>query len=438
MSTLSRRRDAARTASMQVQIQHAVTSPITLEDGTRLSQSYQDFINNPSLLSTLTPDQRYQLAAEPLMQGAAGGKGPLAPLWGNIQKVDPSATSRAIGAWQIQGQQNSAGGLSKLLGQVAPLVVDAGAAYLSGGALAGMMGTGAVAGDATAGAIAGGLGGMVNNQPILKSAAAGGAIGAGVGALGDTGTYVGTAPPTDVTTSALAPSGTPTTLGDTMVSSSGTSLVNSAIDTSSGLTSGSSTALGGVGSDLSLGSGGNGLSFGSVLQAGGLAQNLGGLLGGYLASPSSGQINQLAGIASPFSSQYAQYQPQLANLVNNPSSVTNTPGYQFGLNQGTEALARQFGAQGNYGSPGAAASIAAYGQNYAQRQYQTQLGDLMKLSGVGIGSPSAAAGIIGQQYQAGVQGGALLGQMGGSLLGGMLNSYGSSAGNYLSSLMTGG
>src|SRR5271169_2592501 len=72
-----------------------------------------------------------------------------------------------------------------------------------------------------------------------------------------------------------------------------------------------------------------------------------------------------ANISSPFNTQYSRYQQPLWNLVNNPSSVTQTPGYQFQFDQGMQGLMRTEAAQGNLEGGGALAAAQQYGQNFA-------------------------------------------------------------------------
>ena len=99
------------------------------------------------------------------------------------------------------------------------------------------------------------------------------------------------------------------------------------------------------------------------------------------------QGNQISKMQDP---NLKNYQGQLANLVNNPASLVNTPGYQFQFGQGMQALGRQQAAQG-YGGSGAnpgtgggsgnfATAAQQYGQNFAQSNYQQQLQNLAGLS----------------------------------------------------------
>ena len=153
------------------------------------------------------------------------------------------------------------------------------------------------------------------------------------------------------------------------------------------------------------------MGWGAALSVGGSI--LGGMLGG------GGNTQQQAQAASPFTGQYQQYQPMLANLVNNPSSVTSTPGYQFNLSQGETAVNQGMAGMGLLGSGNQGAALTQYGQNYATNQYQTQLQNLMSLSGVGYGNGAAAASAM-------AGGNAAAGAMGGQL-GGLLGKYISSS-----------
>ena len=101
--------------------------------------------------------------------------------------------------------------------------------------------------------------------------------------------------------------------------------------------------------------------------------------------------------ADPFASQRPQYQQQLQSLMQNPNSVTNTPGYNFQMQQGTDAVARQQAAMGGAGSGAEQAALAQYGQGLASSQYQQQFNNLSMLSGAGIGSPGTAGNLQQQQ-----------------------------------------
>jgi hypothetical protein len=88
------------------------------------------------------------------------------------------------------------------------------------------------------------------------------------------------------------------------------------------------------------------------------------------------------------------------------ADVMRQPGYQFGLNQGQQAIQRQFGARGGRVSGAAMKAAAEYGTNYAASGYnaeyqrrQDRLNRLAALAGIGQTATQASG-------QAGMQAGA--------------------------------
>jgi hypothetical protein len=138
------------------------------------------------------------------------------------------------------------------------------------------------------------------------------------------------------------------------------------------------------------------------------AQIIGGLgqiAGGVNTALTGQKVGQLAQRADPFS----QYRPALASQLNqllqDPNTVTTTPGYQFNLSQGLQGLQAQQAAQGRLVSGGALLQGQQYGQQLASQTYQQQLANLASLSGA-TQSPST-----GTTAQANL----LSGQVGGGL-----------------------
>ena len=115
------------------------------------------------------------------------------------------------------------------------------------------------------------------------------------------------------------------------------------------------------------------------------------------------QIRQQAQRLDAMAPYRAGYAAQLAQLNANPGSVTSLPGYQFGMDQGSQALQRAAAAQGYTGSGNAQIALQQYGQNYANQYLQQQQQYLAALAG---GSNPAA-----------VQGTALAAQLAGQSLG---------------------
>jgi hypothetical protein len=96
---------------------------------------------------------------------------------------------------------------------------------------------------------------------------------------------------------------------------------------------------------------------------------------------------------------------QLANLLglNGTPAQTqgfqnfqNSTGYQFGLNQGTQAITQNAATAGLLNSGSTAKALDTYGQNYANTQYQNYLNPLQSLVGSGTSAANAISG-AGQQ-----------------------------------------
>lgn len=71
---------------------------------------------------------------------------------------------------------------------------------------------------------------------------------------------------------------------------------------------------------------------------------------------------------------------QLRNLLNNPSSITEDPGYKFQFDQGMEALNRTAAAKGMLGSGNRLMDLVKYGQGMASSAYNNRLNTLSNLS----------------------------------------------------------
>lgn len=110
----------------------------------------------------------------------------------------------------------------------------------------------------------------------------------------------------------------------------------------------------------------------------GIASGINNIIGG----GSSGAGNTAGGAYyDPFASSRGQYATQLNNLIANPGSVTQTPGYQFGMNQGVEALNRNYASTGQGGSGAQQVGLQNFAQGYAGQQYNNQESTLAQLSG---------------------------------------------------------
>lgn len=113
--------------------------------------------------------------------------------------------------------------------------------------------------------------------------------------------------------------------------------------------------------------------------------------GGLVYSPSAGAIYSGGQWLTP--AQYQQSQAQqkaqqvyttagnkLNELLQNPSSITSTPGYQFAYNQGLEAVNRTAAAKGQLGSGNRLYDLTKFGQGLASQTYNntvSQLGNFL-------------------------------------------------------------
>jgi len=148
-----------------------------------------------------------------------------------------------------------------------------------------------------------------------------------------------------------------------------------------------------------------------------LAGNLYGL---YEGAHLQGAAQDVFRQSDPFGGYRAGYGADLLKLMQNPSSVTKLPGYQFLMDQGTEAIARTAAAPGGkgYGSGGMDADLIKYGQGLADSFYQQQVGTLSHLAGADI-SPAnpfqALQGMAGASNILGSSVGGIAGGLPGSI-----------------------
>jgi hypothetical protein len=132
----------------------------------------------------------------------------------------------------------------------------------------------------------------------------------------------------------------------------------------------------------------------------GAAVSIGGAAAANAISGSgSGGGGGAASAADPFAGQRGQYQGMLSNLINNPSSITSTPGYQFGLDQSNKAVEGSAAANGMVNSGNVLQALSTNSQNYASQQLNNQELLLAQLSGANVGSPGTAGQILAGQNQ---------------------------------------
>lgn len=119
----------------------------------------------------------------------------------------------------------------------------------------------------------------------------------------------------------------------------------------------------------------------------------------YESSKSGAIANHADNRGAAVFSEQQQYASQLANLMSNPSSVKDLPGYKFNFDQGTQAVARQMGASGLAGSGNEGIALERFGAGYADSAYSTQANLLASLSGLQTAASPAQYGQVATQAQ---------------------------------------
>ncbi len=122
----------------------------------------------------------------------------------------------------------------------------------------------------------------------------------------------------------------------------------------------------------------------------------------YNSGQQQGQANTIYQQSNPFGGYRPQYGQMLLNLIQNPSSVTSQPGYQFMMNQGIQAIDRSAaGPNGSgLGSGGEMTDLEQYGQGLADQFYQQQVGTLAQLAGANINPANPAQAFSAEQSAA--------------------------------------
>lgn len=112
--------------------------------------------------------------------------------------------------------------------------------------------------------------------------------------------------------------------------------------------------------------------------------------GGLVYTPSAGSIYSGGQWLTPTQMQQQQAQQltqktlstasnKLNALLQNPESVTSTPGYQFAFNQGLEAVNRTAAAKGQLGSGNRLYDLTKFGQGLASQTYNNTVSQLSSL-----------------------------------------------------------
>jgi hypothetical protein len=122
--------------------------------------------------------------------------------------------------------------------------------------------------------------------------------------------------------------------------------------------------------------------------------------------------------------------PKIQGLINDPSSITSQPDYQFGLNQGQRQIDTSLAAKGGYYSGNQLRQSQKFGQDYAGSKLNDSINRLMGVAGLGqVGSTQNQTA----NANFGTQGGNALmnqGNIRGSGYMGMANTIGSGIGGW--------
>lgn len=111
----------------------------------------------------------------------------------------------------------------------------------------------------------------------------------------------------------------------------------------------------------------------------------------------------------PYAQAGARGLAQYEQLLQNPASVQQTPGYDFRLQEGQKALERSAAARGMSQSGAHAKALMRYGQGFASQEYDRALGragGLAQYGAQGIGGVANAEQQIGQARASGYVGAA--------------------------------
>ena len=131
---------------------------------------------------------------------------------------------------------------------------------------------------------------------------------------------------------------------------------------------------------------------------------LGGLIGGVsnvIASKNAAKISarNLAAQKAEQERVWSSVDPYMkmgqgaASNLMNPESFTTSPGYQFRMNQGLEAVAGNKAVNGLLRSGGAMKAMNDYGQGMASDEYNKWFGQQSSLVGQGLSASGIGAGV---------------------------------------------
>lgn len=88
---------------------------------------------------------------------------------------------------------------------------------------------------------------------------------------------------------------------------------------------------------------------------------------------------------------------RINDLLKDPNSITSEPGYQFGLQQGQQAIDRSAASRGSLYSGATLKALQRYGQDYGSTKLNESYNRLSNLAGLGQVANQTGAG-IGMNY----------------------------------------
>jgi hypothetical protein len=115
-----------------------------------------------------------------------------------------------------------------------------------------------------------------------------------------------------------------------------------------------------------------------------LLGSLGNIYGGIQANSGASAVSSQINNAYSFNNSRPAYTAQLNALEANPSLVTQTPGYQYGMDSALQAAQRTGASQGLTGSGLEEATLQQTGLQYENQAFQQEQSTLMQLSGANL------------------------------------------------------
>ena len=117
-----------------------------------------------------------------------------------------------------------------------------------------------------------------------------------------------------------------------------------------------------------------------------------------------------AGLNSALNDQ-SNYGSRYKQLLDDPSKIQQTAGYQFALDQGNQAINRSAAAKGMLNSGNVLAELAKYGQGMASQEYGNQLNAIQQGAGMAGNQVKTMSGLMQNAQQFGLNTGYYPGQV---------------------------